>query len=84
MQEKASQNGRLSQFIDKFCFLLYNNSALMGGRDDTIHGRRFGYTLVKGVDANANHITYWTLYGHNYCKETRKPPLGKVTVSEVY
>ena len=56
----------------------------MGGRDDTIHGRRFGYTLVKGVDANANHITYWTLYGHNYCKETRKPPLGKVTVSEVH
>ena len=51
MQEKASQIGRLSQFIDKFCFLLYNNSALMGGRDDTIHGRRFGGHFRKEVHA---------------------------------
>ena len=34
----------------------------------------------KGGAAYANHITYWSLYGDNYC-EKQKPPLCQVTVS---
>ena len=51
MQEKASQIGRLSQFIDKFCFFAYNGSARMSRRGFTIYGRRFG-TSRRGGDAD--------------------------------
>ena len=66
--------------FDKFFFLRYNDLARMGGRDDTIHGRRFGWHFRKEVNANAYYVTYWSLYGYNHCKKTWKPPLWQVTV----
>ena len=38
-------------------------------------------TSEKEVNANAYYVTYWSLYGYNHCKKTRKPPLWQVTVS---
>ena len=34
----------------------------------------------KGGEADACYVTYWDLYGHDYCK-TQKPPPRQVTVS---
>ena len=56
-----------------------HHSCRPDGGPGRFRGRRLGGAPVLRVKT-AFYTIYWGLYGHDHCKETRKPPLCQVTV----